>query len=80
MELQEGISQQICAQQLGKTLRVMIDGSDETTGIYIGRTMGQAPQVDGVTYVTSEKALTPGALCDVRIREAYEYDLLGEIE
>lgn len=80
MALQEGISQQICEAQLGKTKRVIVDGIDSNTGIYIGRTMGQAPQVDGITYISSKKDLTGGSFHDVLIKNAYEYDLLGEIE
>jgi ribosomal protein S12 methylthiotransferase len=78
MALQEGISQQLCAEQIGQTARVLIDGRDET-GIYVGRTTGQAPHVDGVTYISSKKDLTPGTFHDVLIKDAYEYDLLGEV-
>ena len=78
MALQEGISQQLCAEQIGRTARVLIDGRDDT-GIYVGRTMGQAPHVDGVTYISSKKDLTPGTFHDVLIKDAYEYDLLGDV-
>ena len=80
MALQEGISQQICAGMLGKTVRVIVDGVDEDTGITVGRTAGQAPTIDGLTYVSTKNVLTPGTFHDVLIKEAYEYDLLGEIE
>lgn len=90
MALQEGISQQICSAQLGRKRRVIIDGTDEETGMAVGRTMGQAPQIDGITYISvpehdlsaadAKKVLTPGAFHDVLIKDAYEYDLLGEIQ
>lgn len=80
MALQEGISQQLCEQNVGKTVRVIVDGVDEDTGITIGRTMGQAPQIDGITYISTKETLTPGTFVDVKISKAYEYDLLGEIE
>lgn len=80
MALQEGISQRICEMQLGTTERVIVDGIDEETGIYVGRSMGQAPTIDGITYISTKKALTPGTFHDVLIKQAYEYDLLGEIE
>ncbi len=79
MGLQEGISQQICEAQLGKTIRVIVDGKDEQTGITIGRSMGQAPQVDGIIDISTKKDLTPGTFHDVLIKQAYEYDLLGEL-
>lgn len=79
MEMQEGISQQICEAQLGKTVRVIVDGRDEHTGIYVGRSMGQAPQVDGIIDISTKKDLTRGTFHDVLIKDAYEYDLLGEL-
>lgn len=80
MALQEGISQQICQGQIGQKARVIVDGIDAQTGIYVGRTMGQAPEVDGITYISSKKDLTAGTFHDVLIKDAYEYDLVGEIE
>ncbi len=79
MGLQEGISQQLCQEQIGQTLRVIVDGRDEN-GLLIGRTMGQAPDIDGVTYISTKKDLTAGSFHDVLIKDAYEYDLLGEVE
>lgn len=80
MGLQEGISLAICQEQLGRESRVIVDGLDEETGIYIARSMAQAPNVDGVTYISAKKDLTPGSFHDVLIKDAYEYDLLGELK
>ena len=80
MGLQEGISLEICQKQIGRTVRVIMDGFDEETGIYVSRSRAQAPQVDGVTYVSTKKDLTPGSFHDVLITDAYEYDLLGELK
>lgn len=80
MGLQEGISLQICQEQLGKKCRAIVDSLDAETGIYIARSMAQAPQVDGVTYISTKKDLTPGSFHDVLIKDAYEYDLLGELQ
>lgn len=79
MGLQEGISLAICQKQIGKTSRVIVDGLDTETGIYIARSEAQAPQVDGVTYISVKKDLTPGSFHDVLIKDAYEYDLLGDL-
>ena len=38
-----------------------------------------APDVDGQVYVTSDKDLVIGSFVDVKIIEALEYDLRGEI-
>ncbi len=80
MALQEGISQKLCQQQIGSSLKVIVDCRDDETGMYIGRTAGQAPEIDGITYISAKKGLTPGAFHDVLITDAYEYDLLGEAQ
>ncbi len=79
MVLQAQISRERGQTLVGQTLRVMIDGLDDS-GAVTGRTMGQAPQVDGVTIVSTKKDLTPGTFHDVLINEANEYDLLGELK
>jgi ribosomal protein S12 methylthiotransferase len=38
----------------------------------------QAPEVDGITYIESANLMV-GQYVDVRIKEAYAYDLKGEI-
>lgn len=78
MTLQQRISLGLGRERIGQTLRVIIDGTDEKTGQYIGRTAGQAPQVDGITYISSKNLLTAGAFHDVLIKDALEYDFVGE--
>jgi ribosomal protein S12 methylthiotransferase len=80
MELQQEISKKICAEQVGIKKRVLIDGFEGEIGMYIGRTMEQAPSVDGITYISSKKDLTAGSFHDVLIKDSSEYDLLGEID
>ena len=79
MTLQEGISRSLCRAQIGTTQRVLVDGRDES-GLHVGRTAGQAPSVDGLTYIETKKDLTPGTFHDVLIKDASEYDLLGEVQ
>jgi ribosomal protein S12 methylthiotransferase len=71
---------------VGMSLEVMIDDVDaEDAGeepMAVGRTAGQAPEVDGVTYV--EGALPPGTragdVLRVKVTAAVGYDLVGEWE
>jgi len=80
MELQGNISEEILSEYVGETLPVLIEKpSDEWPGLYIGRTWFQAPEVDGVTYVSAppETELTPGTIVDVEIEKADTYDLSG---
>lgn len=66
-------------------LEVMIDsvGEDEMVegAGAIGRTSGQAPEVDGVTYIRGDPSycLMPGDVVRVKISEVIGCDLVGEI-
>lgn len=77
MQLQQQISAQRLQQKIGKTLPVMIDEID-AEGI-IGRSMADAPEIDGVVYIEnlSGVALKTGDVVSVRIEQADEYDLWG---
>jgi ribosomal protein S12 methylthiotransferase len=84
MDLQAIISRAKNEALIGSIQRVMIDGVDDT-GQLIGRTQGHAPEVDGAVYlqnaVTSAPiALRSGDFANVRITQALEYDLIGEIQ
>jgi ribosomal protein S12 methylthiotransferase len=78
MDLQASISRIKNEALIGSIQRVMIDGTDET-GQLIGRTQGHAPEVDGVVYLQNP-ILKSGDFADVKITEALEYDLIGEIQ
>ena len=60
---------------IGKVLDVLIEESPEER-LFIGRTIDQAPEVDGITYVTGD--LKIGSFARVKITDALEYDLIGE--
>jgi tRNA A37 methylthiotransferase MiaB len=45
----------------------------------VGRTRAQALEVDGVVHVADARGAEPGQLVRVRITEALEDDLSGEI-
>ncbi|QJB56472.1 30S ribosomal protein S12 methylthiotransferase RimO [Pseudodesulfovibrio sp. zrk46] len=80
MELQAAISEEILETYVGETLPVLIEQpSPEWPGLYIGRTWFQAPEVDGVTYVSAppEVELKIGKIIDVEIEKASTYDLSG---
>jgi ribosomal protein S12 methylthiotransferase len=59
---------------IGTKCRVLIDGMEDMA--LIGRTATQAPEIDGVVYL-SETAAEPGELVEVTITDATEYDLMG---
>ena len=79
MDLQASISRNKNEALIGSIQRVIIDGTDET-GQLIGRTQGHAPEVDGAVYLQNPASLESGDFADVKITEALEYDLIGEIQ
>lgn len=75
MELQAGISADILARTVGSRLPVLVDApADEWPGLHRGRVWFQAPEVDGVTWV-SGPGVTPGAVVEGEIVESSDYDL-----
>ena len=80
MELQQSISRNFQEKMIGRTLRVLLDGRQEdSVDCYTGRSEYDAPDVDGVVNVRSQKVLKPGTFVDVRISGATDYDLEGEV-
>jgi ribosomal protein S12 methylthiotransferase len=63
---------------VGKTVQVLLDRTADSAedGDYVGRTAGQAPEIDSVTFVRG-KELHPGKLLDVKIKDTSGYDLIG---
>ena len=77
MARQREISAQRNRRHLGQIYPVLIETMSEP-GLFEGRTMFQAPEVDGITYVRGE-GITVGQVCPVVIEDALEYDLMGEL-
>jgi ribosomal protein S12 methylthiotransferase len=64
---------------VGNIEPVLVEGfSEETELLLRGRSVRQAPDVDGQVYITSGQAEI-GAIVPLRITDSSEYDLIGEI-
>ncbi len=75
MEIQAGISESLLETQVGRRLPVLVDAPHpDWPGLHSGRVWFQAPEVDGMTYV-SGPGVAPGALVECDIVENTEYDL-----
>ncbi len=83
MKEQAKISKQNNAAKIGSTYKVLFEGlSQESDLLFQGRLEGQTQEIDGYILINAmPQALEPktGAIYDVRITEAHEYDLVGEI-
>jgi len=79
MALQQKVSRAHQKAFVGHTIEVLVEGvSDETELLLTGRHRGQAPEIDGVTYI-NEGVASPGDLVKVRVTQAGHYDLIGGI-
>ncbi|MCA1795746.1 MAG: 30S ribosomal protein S12 methylthiotransferase RimO [Desulfobacteraceae bacterium] len=75
MAAQAKISEQVNQKHVGKIYPVLVEENPEP-GLFIGRTMFQAPEVDGVTFIYSE-GLATGTFVQVKITDAFAYDIAG---
>jgi tRNA-2-methylthio-N6-dimethylallyladenosine synthase/ribosomal protein S12 methylthiotransferase len=77
MAAQREISADILETFVGQDLEVLVDSvHPEWPGLHVGRTWFQAPEIDGVTYV-SGPGVAPGAMVTATIEDSKDYDLVG---
>ncbi len=63
--------------QVGRRLDILIDRDiPEQPNAYVGRSYADAPEIDGVVYVTGEN-LVPGQIVACEVVASREYDLVG---
>ena len=78
MEIQQGISYEKNKTFVRSTLEVMIDEKVED-GLYEGRSYRDMMEIDGLVFVKTQEDLKKGQFVNVKITEALEYDLTGEL-
>ncbi len=77
MALQQEISYEINQSYIGKTIPCIVESfTDE--GVVILRSEHDAPEIDGLVYVKSDRPVVPGDIENVKIDKADEYDLFGK--
>lgn len=75
METQQAISAKVLAGRVGKRIKVIIDEAGPT--VARGRSMWDAPEIDGHVHVGSRRPLRPGDIVTVKVERADAYDLHG---
>lgn len=73
MQLQQAISTQKLQAKVGNTIEILIDSVDEQGAI--GRSQGDAPEIDGKVYLDGVTDLAPGDFVEAQVSAADEYDL-----
>ncbi len=79
MEAQQEISASIFQSKVGREIDVLVDAIDLENGEAVARSPWDAPEIDGNVFLPGETSLKPGDMVHVRIVEAEEYDLVGEV-
>ncbi len=81
MSLQAEISAARLQAKIGKTMTVLIDEireNEDGESVAVARSSADAPEIDGLVFIKSPP-LKPGQCVQVRITDADEYDLYGEL-
>ena len=76
MQAQQVISARVLAGRVGKRIKVIID--EPGPSVAKGRSMWDAPEIDGHVYVASRRPLRMGDIVTVKIERADAYDLHGQ--
>ena len=80
MQLQQKISEKRASRFIGKTMSMLIEGNGESDNgdpIAIGRTVREAPEVDGLVFAQGQAKI--GSKVKVKIEDSGEYDLFGRL-
>ncbi len=77
MDVQQDISLEKNSEKIGKVFKVMVDKKE--SGRYLGRTEFDSVEVDNEVIINSSKKLVIGDFVNVKITNAFDYDLEGEV-
>jgi ribosomal protein S12 methylthiotransferase len=78
MKIQQDIAKEQNKKHVGKLMPCIIECFSDA-GEVIARTQYDAPEIDGIVNIKTDKHLVPGDIELVRITDSTEYDLIGEI-
>ncbi|MCR4563635.1 MAG: 30S ribosomal protein S12 methylthiotransferase RimO [Clostridiales bacterium] len=79
MEQQNRIMDEINDSHTGKTVECVVEGYDDYADVYYGRSVMDAPEIDGIVSFTCGFELKTGEFVQVEIMGANEYGLIGEV-
>ena len=77
MELQREISLEKNREKLSRVIRVLIDRKEGD--FYYGRTEGDSPEVDNEVIIAANNYARVGDFAQVKVIDALDYDLIGEL-
>ncbi|MBR5486091.1 MAG: 30S ribosomal protein S12 methylthiotransferase RimO [Oscillospiraceae bacterium] len=77
MTEQYAVAMEVGERQIGKRMRVLVEGYDAELNQYYGRSAMDAPDIDTKVYFKGSKFTKAGSFVTVKIKKLREYDLLG---
>lgn len=84
MEAQQKISKEILKNKIGNTYKVLIEDMSFDGKYFIGRTMQDVPEEDGLVYIKNDGKLDErdvlNNFVNCKIEDVSDYDLIGRVE
>ena len=79
MSLQSEISLSINESKIGTVIEAIVEDYDQEELSYVGRTYADTIDVDGNAYIYSADELEIGSIVKIKILNAENYDVIGEV-
>jgi ribosomal protein S12 methylthiotransferase len=80
MRRQKKIHEERMQELVGTVHEAVVEGpSEDHDWVMVGRLWSQAPEIDGLTYLSSTRELQRGEIVHVLVTEARDYDVVGEV-
>ncbi len=80
MRRQRKIHEKKLRAMIGQVHEAVVEGVSEEHPLLVkGRLWSQAPEIDGMTYLSSARSLKPGEIVHVCVTDARDYDLVAEV-
>ena len=77
MRSQMLINEEKNREKIGKVIDVLCEDYDPVSEYYFGRSVADAPEIDGKVFFKSEKKIEAGEFVKVKVRRVEDYDLCG---
>ena len=82
MKVQQEISKELQRKKIGKTYEVLIEDMSFDGKYYIGRTMQDVPEMDGIVYIKNKTDKKPEEILhhfiNCKVTEVSDYDMVAE--
>jgi ribosomal protein S12 methylthiotransferase len=79
MELQQAVAFEKAERKVGTKMEVLIEGFLPEDDVYVGRSYMDAPAIDGMVFVYSDRELQTGDMVMVEVTDSKEYDLEAKL-